>query len=144
MGKTKVLFVCEHNSARSQISEELLRKMAGELFEVQSAGLEPGMINPFVVEVMKEEGVDLTGKQTRDVFELYKAGKLYEYVVTVCDPEVDDKCPVFPGIVKRCNWPFPDPSRFEGTEESKLAQVRDLKEQIKKKIEDFIQTVSSS
>ncbi len=142
MDAIKVLFVCEHNSARSQMSEELLRKIGGHRFEAESAGLEPGTINPLVVEVMKEEGVDLTGKHTTDVFDLYKASKLYEYVITVCDPEVSEKCPLFPGIVQRLNWPFPDPSRFAGDRESKLAQVRSLKDEIKKKIREFVKNVT--
>jgi arsenate reductase (thioredoxin) len=143
MEKSKVLFICEHNSARSQMSEELLRKMAGDRFEVESAGLAPGEINPLVIEVMKEEDVDLNAKTTQDVFDLFKSGNLYEYVVTVCDPTVSDRCPIFPGIVKRLNWPFPDPSKFEGPDESKLSKVRDLKEEIKKKIMEFVQTETS-
>ena len=113
--KDRVLFICVHNSGRSQIAEEYLRKMCGGRFEVESAGLEPRAINPLVIEVMKEEGIDLAGKNPQSVFDLFQQGKFYKYVITVCEAEVEKKCPIFPGITKRLNWPFPDPSNVEGT-----------------------------
>lgn len=103
----KVLFVCIHNSARSQMAEELLRKYGGENFSVQSAGLEPGIVNPLAVEILKEEGIDIKGKQTQSVFELFKDGKLFHYVVTVCDEAIANdvlfsqvKRVVFIGVLK--------------------------------------------
>ena len=96
--KEKVLFICVHNTARSQMAEEYLRKLASDRFEVESAGLEPGTINPLVVEVLKEEGIDITGKKTNSVFEFYKEGRRYHYVITVCSKEASERCPIFPGI----------------------------------------------
>ena len=141
MEKTRVLFVCIHNSARSQMAEELLRKLAGDKFEVESAGLEPGKLNPTVVEALKEEGINITGKQTKAVFDLYKQGKRYSYVVTVCDEASAEKCPIFPGITQRIHWGFTDPSKFQGTDKEKLAKVREVKEEIKGALKKWISTV---
>jgi len=85
MTKKSVLFVCVHNSARSQMAEELLRKIAGNKFEAESAGLEPGVLNPYVIEILREEGIDITRKKTKSAFDLLKAGRRYTYVITVCD-----------------------------------------------------------
>ncbi|OGZ79836.1 MAG: arsenate reductase, partial [Candidatus Staskawiczbacteria bacterium RIFOXYA2_FULL_32_7] len=133
MAKEKVLFVCIHNSARSQMAEELLRKLAGDRFEVESAGIEPGKLNPVVVEVLKEEGIDISGKNTKAVMDLLKQGKFYSYVITVCDETSAERCPLFPGVAKRLHWGFPDPSKFEGTWEEKLVQTRTVRDQIQQK-----------
>ena len=85
MNKKKVLFVCIHNSARSQMAEAFLKQMAGDRLEVESAGLEPGKLNPIVVEAMKEVGIDISQNKTKSVFDFYKQGKKYDYVITVCD-----------------------------------------------------------
>jgi len=138
MQKTRVLFVCIHNSARSQIAEELLRKLAGDRFEVESAGFEPGELNPVVVEVLKEEGIDITGKQTKAAFDLFKAGRFYNYVVTVCDESSAEKCPIFPGVNQRIHWSFTDPSKFKGSFEEKLQKTREVKEEIKDRIQDWL------
>lgn len=138
MSKKKVLFICVHNSARSQMAEELLRKHAGDRFDVQSAGLEPGKLNPYVVKVLRDdEGIDISGKETRSAFELVKQGKRFNHVITVCDESSAEKCPIFPGNIERMHWGFPDPSKFNGTEEEILEKVREIKEQIKSKIRDF-------
>jgi arsenate reductase len=129
--RRKILFICQYNSGRSQIAEAYLRKFAGEHFSVESAGLEPAeAVNPLVVEVMKEEGLDLSGKKLQSVFELFKADRLYEHVITVCR-DTESKCPVFPGITKRWHCPFPDPAAVEGTREERLAKVREIRDQIK-------------
>jgi arsenate reductase len=141
MAKEKVLFVCIHNSARSQMAEELLRKLAGEKFEVESAGIEPGKLNPVVVEVLKEEGVDISAKKTRSVMDLLKQGKLYSYVITVCDETSAERCPIFPGLAKRLHWGFTDPSKFEGTSEEKLVKTRAVRDQIKKKLVEWLAIV---
>ena len=133
MNKIKVLFVCIHNSARSQMAEAFLKKIGGEKFEVESAGLEPGKLNPIVVEAMKEVGIDISNNKTKSVFDLYKQGKLYNYVITVCDESKAEKCPVFPGITKNIHWGFADPSAFTGTNEEKLAGTRKVREEINKK-----------
>ncbi len=96
MTKHRVLFVCVHNSARSQMAEELLRKIAGDRFEVESAGLEPGTLNPHAVAALREEGIDITGKKTVSAFDLLKQGRYYTYVITVCDETSAESCPIFP------------------------------------------------
>ena len=144
MEKDKVLFVCVHNSARSQMAEEYLRKLGGDQFEVESAGLEPGELNPLVVKVLQEEGIDISNKSTQSVFDLYKAGNNYKYVITVCSREAEEKCPIFPGVAERYNWPFPDPSALTGTDEEKLPKVREIRDLIKDKVNEFIEIVKSN
>ncbi len=139
--KQKVLFVCIHNSARSQMAEELLRKLAGDRFEVESAGLEPGKLNPIVVEALKEDGIDISGKETKAVFELFKQGRMYTYVIAVCDETNAERCPIFPGAHKKIHWSFTDPSQFQGTVEEKLVKVRAVKEEIRAKLQDWLRTV---
>ena len=140
MDKKKVLFVCIHNSARSQMAEEILRTLAGDKFDVESAGIEPGKLNPVVVEVLKEKGVDISGKKTQAVFDLIKQGKLYHYVITVCDETSAERCPVFPGVARRLHWGFTDPSTFEGGWEEKVVKTRAVREQIERKIKDWLKT----
>ena len=115
-----------------QIAEAYLRRFAGDHLRIESAGLEPApRINPLVVEVMKEEGIDLSGKKPQSVFDLFKAGKIYSHVITVCH-DTENQCPIFPGITQRWHWPFPDPAKVQGTEEEKLARVREIRDAIKK------------
>lgn len=137
----RVLFVCVHNSARSQMAEAYLQKYGKKQFVVQSAGLEPGTINPLVLEVMKEEGIDLCAKQTNSVHEFYKEGRSYDYVVTVCSKDAAERCPIFPGGGKRLHWPFDDPSQASGTREQKLAEVRRIRDQIRRQVLSFLQSV---
>ncbi len=120
------------------MAEELLRKFAGDRFEAESAGIEPGKLNPVVIDVLKEEGIDISGKQTRSVMDIIRQGKMFSYVITVCDETSAERCPIFPGVVKRLHWGFPDPSSFEGSYEEKLEKTRVVREQIRKKIEDFL------
>ena len=134
----KVLFICVHNSARSQIAEELLKKYASDIFEATSAGFTPTTINPLVVEVMKEGNIDLTDKKTQSVFSLIQAQTFFGYVITVCDRENEAECPVFPGLPKRFHWNLENPEYFTGTHEERLNKVRELKNQIKELILDFI------
>lgn len=134
----RVLFICVHNTARSQIAEEYLRRAAGDRFEVESAGLEPGTLNPYVVKILAEEGIDISGKETRSVFDVYRRGLTYAWVITVCSREAEEKCPIFPGPVRRLSWPFPDPSSFEGTEEEILERTREVAREIHRKIEAFV------
>ncbi len=138
MDKKKVLFVCIHNSARSQMAEELLRQLAGDRFEVESAGLEPGNLNPFAVEVLKEKGIDITGKKTQKAFDLFKQGRRYNYVVTVCDEANAERCPIFPGTLQKLHWGFPDPSSLNGSHEERLAKTRAVRDQIEVKIKDWL------
>lgn len=132
--KRKVLFVCIHNSARSQMAEAFLNQLCGDHFEAHSAGIEPGKLNPIVVEAMQEIGVDISGNQTKSVFDLYRSGKSFAYVVAVCDPEAAERCPIFPGVTQRLHWPFPDPSSAAGSREEKLAFTRTVRDQIKDRI----------
>ncbi|THB77840.1 MAG: arsenate reductase ArsC [Desulfobulbaceae bacterium] len=134
----KILFICEHNSARSQMAEAFLKHLSKGKLEAESAGLEPGTINPIVVEVMKEVDIDLSGNTTQSVFDLFKSGKQYDAVVTVCTPEVSEKCPIFPGKVLRLNWPFNDPSTAQGSESEKLEYVRGIRDQIKDQVQSFV------
>jgi len=130
--KIPVLFICQHNSGRSQIAEAYLKQLAGDHFEVESAGLEPAeSVNPLVVAVMKEEGADLSNKKPQSVFELFKEGKIYSHVITVCH-DTESQCPIFPGITQRWHMPFPDPAGIEGKEAEKLAKVREIRDEIKK------------
>jgi arsenate reductase len=138
----KVLFVCTHNSARSQMAEAYLRKFGGDVFEVESAGLEPGTLNPYVVRALNEEGIDISGKQTNDVFEFFKQGRLYSYVITVCSREAAERCPIFPGRATRLQWSFPDPSAFTGSDEEIMSKVRDVRDAIRERVRAFAQGVT--
>jgi arsenate reductase (thioredoxin) len=135
----KVLFLCVHNSARSQMAEAYLKKLGGDGFEVESAGIEAGIINPLAVEVMQMEGIDISNNQTNDVFDYYRQGKIFEHIITVCDSKTAEICPIFPGVVKIVNWPFDDPSKFTGTHKEKIQQTIYVRDQIKKSVQDFIQ-----
>lgn len=138
MKKMKVLFVCVHNSARSQMAEAFLNELGGDMFEAHSAGIEPGVLNPLVVESMKEIGIDISHKHTQDVFDIYKKGDLFSYVITVCEKEAAEKCPIFPGAAKRIQWSFKDPSKLTGTNEEKLEKIAVIRDEIKEKIKEFI------
>lgn len=122
------------------MAEAFLKQLTGDRFEVESAGLEPGKLNPLAVEVMKESGIDISQNKIKSVFDFYKQGKRYDYVITVCDESQSAGCPVFPGAVKQIHWGFDDPSRFEGTHEEKLQQTRVVRDAIKRKIEEWLKT----
>ena len=137
MKKKKVLFVCIHNSARSQMAEAFLNQICGEEFEAQSAGLEPGTLNPIVVEAMREIGIDISQNKTKAVFDFVKSSQNFAYVVTVCDEASAEKCPIFPGMTTRLHWGFPDPSAAAGSREDKLAQTRVIRDAIKQRVESW-------
>lgn len=139
--KTKVLFVCIHNSARSQMAEALLKRMGGDDFEVESAGLEPGKLNPLAIEVMKEVGIDISNNKTKSAFDLFKQGRLFHYVITVCDGASAERCPIYPGIVKKVNWSFEDPSSFQGSQYEKIEKTREVRDAIKTALENWIPTI---
>ena len=134
----KILFICEHNSARSQMAEAYLNHFGGDRLFAESAGLEAGALNSHVVDAMAEEGINISYKRTKSAFDLYKSQKQFDAVITVCSPAVSEKCPIFPGRVKRWNWPFADPSKLVGSHEEILAQIREIRNQIKTKILAFI------
>ena len=139
----RVLFICVHNSARSQMAEAFLRQMSGDEVSVVSAGLDPTVINPLVVAVMAEEGIDLSGKQTRKVFDLFKDGQLFDYVVTVCEESLEGQCPVFPGVTRRLHLPFPDPAAVVGAADERLAQVRRIRDAIKERMAGLARELAS-
>jgi arsenate reductase (thioredoxin) len=135
MMKKKVLFVCIHNSARSQMAEAWLNHLCGENFAAESAGLEPGKLNPLAVAVMREVGIDISDKKTRAISDVLKSGQSFSYVVTVCDETNAERCPIFPGVTTRLHWGFPDPAAVTGTDEERLVKVRAIRDAIRAKIE---------
>ena len=137
--KIKVLFVCIHNSARSQMAEAFLKKIGGDRFESQSSGLEPGILNPLAVEVMQEVGINISSNQTKSVFDFFKNGELFDYVITVCDGASAEKCPIFPGITTRLNWSFADPAALEGDNEVRRASARKIRDEIQTAVEAFVE-----
>lgn len=140
MEKAKVLFLCTGNSARSQMAEALLRKYAGDRFDVYSAGLEPQGINPLARKVMEEVGFDLSGHYSKDVSE-FLGTTHFGYVITLCD-HAESRCPIFPGASIRLHWPFEDPAAFQGTEERKLNKFREIRDQIRVRIESWLGELS--
>jgi arsenate reductase (thioredoxin) len=133
--KIKVLFVCIHNSARSQMAETFLNHYGSEHFSAESAGLEPGKLNPNVVEVMREKGFDISGNQTKSVLDFLNNG--YDFVVTVCDEASAEKCPVFPGNSTRLHWGFRDPSSLTGSSEDVMHYTRIIRDEIESKVREF-------
>lgn len=130
--KKTVLFICTHNSARSQIAEALTNKFKAATYEAYSAGTEPTMVNPYTVKVMAEIGIDVSGNQAKHV-NVYK-GRNFDYVVTVCD-HAKETCPFFPGAKKYLHQGFTDPSTFTGDEEERLSGFRKLRDEIKNWVE---------
>lgn len=107
-------------------------------FLAESAGLEPREINPFVLEAMREQGIDLSTKRAKKIFDFFKEGRLYDYVVYVCDKETEAQCPVFPGVRKILHWPFPDPAALEGSPAEKLVKVREIRNRVQRQVEKFV------
>jgi arsenate reductase (thioredoxin) len=136
----RVLFVCIHNSARSQMAEEILRKKAGNHFFVESAGLEPGTLNPTVVALLKEKGIDISLKKTQKVADVLNEGRTYDYVIAVCDGANAERCPIFPGASQRIHWRFTDPSQFAGSPEEKMQKVREVYLEIEEAIRKWLAT----
>jgi arsenate reductase len=130
-----VLFLCTHNSARSQMAEGLLRRLAGDRFEVYSAGTEATCVRPQAISVMAEIGVDASGQESKTLERYLRAR--FEYVITVCD-DANEACPVFPGAKNRLHWSFEDPSRATGTGEERLEKFRKVRHEIRSRIEKEI------
>ncbi|MGA3036783.1 MAG: aquaporin [Vulcanimicrobiaceae bacterium] len=129
-----VLFVCIHNSARSQIAEAFVNERCGGEIRAYSAGLEAGRLNPVVVQAMREIGIDISGKSTKRIDDADILSRTYDNVVTVCDEASAEACPIFPSSGTREHWSFPDPSTFTGTPLQILEQVRDLRDAIRTQI----------
>ena len=126
--KKTVLILCTGNSARSQMAEGLLRHDAGDRFEVASAGTRPTRIRPEAIEVMKELGIDISGHRSKSVDEF--AARNFDYVLTVCD-NARETCPIYPGHVNRLHHSFEDPAAVEGSQETKLAAFRKVRDQLR-------------
>ena len=135
--KKKILFICVHNSARSQMAEAFLNLICSDYFEAQSAGLEPGTLNPLAVEVMSEVGIDISENKTQSVFDVFKSGQFFPYVITVCDETSAGRCPIFPGITKRLHWSFPDPAALTGSYEERLKGARTIRDQIRGRVQGW-------
>ena len=120
------------------MAETFLKVIGGERFEAESAGLDPKPINPYVIKVMKEIGYDLSLNTSDSVMRFFKEGRLYDYVITVCDKSIEQQCPIFPGIARRLYWPFPDPQKVAGTEGEKLENIRSIRDQIREHIESWV------
>ncbi|HOT62246.1 MAG TPA: arsenate reductase ArsC [Treponemataceae bacterium] len=137
MEKKRVLFVCIHNSGRSQMGEAFLRAIAGDRFEVASGGIESGTLNPLVVRAMEEVGVSMEGHYAKKAQDFVDRGERFDYVVTVCDETSAERCPLFPGRHERLHWGFPDPAALSGTDEQKLAGIREIRDAIEAKVREF-------
>jgi arsenate reductase len=132
---TRVLFLCTHNSARSQMAEGFLRAMAGDRFEAGSAGTEKTSVNPLAIRAMAELGIDV-GEHNSKLYADVASGA-WDYLITVCD-DANERCPWVPGSVKRLHWSFPDPSRATGSEEERLAVFRRVRDQIQERLTDWL------
>lgn len=136
MNKSKVLFLCTGNSARSQMAEAFLRQYGGDRFDVYSAGLEPSVLNPLTVQVMEEIGVDMSGHYSKSLIQ-YLGKEHFGYLITVCD-RAEAKCPVFPGMGVRLHWGFEDPAAFQGSAADKLEKFRQVREQIRTAVQNWL------
>jgi arsenate reductase len=137
MDKTKVLFLCTANSARSQMAEAFLRSYAGDRFEAFSAGLEPKDIHPMTQAVMNEVGIDIGSQHSKPLKE-YMGKVHFGYLITVC-AQADENCPTaFPGVGQRLRWDFEDPTKFSGPEAARLGKFREIRDQIRKKVEEWV------
>jgi arsenate reductase len=130
--RTSILFVCTHNSARSQMAEGFLRALGGDRFDVESAGTEPGTLHPLAIQAMGEAGVDISLQRAKAVDPFYR--RAIDVVITVCD-EANEACPIFPNAKRRLHWSFPDPSRATGDDEEKFAVFVHVREAIRERIE---------
>ncbi|CAK8712772.1 MAG: arsenate reductase [Candidatus Electronema aureum] len=134
-----VLFVCIHNSARSQMAEAFLQQAGGGRFEAASAGIEAGRLNPLAVETMQEIGIDISGNAVTNVFDLLRQGKKFDYVITVCDDASGERCPLFPGQAERLHWPCDDPAKLTGSHAEQLERIRQIREQLRQRVAWFVE-----
>ena len=140
MDKIRVLFICTHNSARSQMAEGFLKHLGADRSEARSAGTDPGVLNPLAVQVMAEEGIDISGQRAKPLDAFLQ--EPFDYVITVCD-DANETCPVFPNARHRLHWSFPDPSRVEGTREERLSVFRAIRDAIRARVEQFLAAIPS-
>jgi len=123
------------------MAEAYLKKIGGAAFDVESAGLEAGKLNPFAVAVMMEDGIDISNNSTNDVFAFFNEGRSYDYVITVCDAASATSCPIFLSKHTKINWSFEDPSEFAGTDAEKLIRTRAIRDKIKNAVENFVEKI---
>lgn len=123
------------------MAEAFVNTYHGGKFYAESAGLEPGILNPHVVKSMADIGIDISKNPTKDVFTFFKEGRLYDYVITVCDEASGQRCPIFPGALKKINWSFEDPSALTGSVEDKLIKIASIRDSIKAKVDEFLKTL---
>jgi len=128
--KKRVLILCTGNSARSQMAEGLLRRDAGDRFEVFSAGVDPTAVKPEAIEAMREVGIDISNHRSKSVDEF--TGQEFDYVITVCD-NANEQCPLFPGKTQRIHWSFEDPAAVQGDKSIRLAAFRRIREEIRER-----------
>jgi arsenate reductase len=121
------------------MAEGLLRHLAGDSFHVESAGFEPRPLLPSAIRAMQLLGIDIAGAQSKTVFDLYRAGRTFDFVVTVCDESTAEQCPIFPGVCQRIHWSFPDPSAVLGSDEEKLQAAIEIRDQIRRRIEAWLE-----
>jgi arsenate reductase (thioredoxin) len=132
----RVLFLCTHNSARSQMAEELLRHIGGETFEVHSAGTEATRVHPLAVQAMANVGLDISAARSKHLNEYL--GQDFDYVITVCD-SANESCPIFPGDPERIHWSFPDPSAAEGSDAERLKAFEKVRDEIMLRLRTWVQ-----
>ncbi len=138
--KRNVLFLCTHNSSRSQMAEAFLRKYAGDQFNVYSAGLEPTEIHPMTRQVMAEAGLSLEGQSAKGV-QTYLGKLLVSHLIIVCE-EANSKCPYsWPGVYERLFWPFEDPDTAQGSHEERLERFRQVRDQIEQRVKAWLEEV---
>ena len=137
MSKPKILFLCTGNSVRSQMAEAFLRKYGGDHFQAYSAGVRPSGLNPLTVKVMNEVGIDVS-KQVSKGPEAYLGTTLFKEVINVCEEAEENSPTAWVALEIRTHWPFEDPAMFEGTEEQKLAKFREVRDQIEKKVKEWL------
>lgn len=125
------------------MAEAWLNQICGNEFEAQSGGLEPGAVHPLAIEAMREIGIDISHKRARKVFDIWKEGQAFAYVIKVCSEAESSAraCPIFPGVTVKLSWPFPDPSRFQGSDAARLEQTRHVRDAIKAMIETWCEEV---
>ncbi len=138
--KKRIMFVCIHNSARSQMCEAFVRTFAGDRFEVESSGIEAGHLNPLVVEAMEEIGISMEGHYAKPAQGYVDRAEAFDYVVTVCDEANAERCPIFPTTGHPIHWPFPDPSALSGTHDEQLASIRLIRDEIERTIRQWLTT----
>jgi len=126
------------------MAEAYLKKFGGDMYHVESAGLDAGKLNPLAVEIMREDGIDISNNQTHNVTDFFNDGKTYDYVITVCDAVNAERCPVFPGQVVKTAWWFDDPSLFEGSNDEKIEKIRAVRDKIRQAVLGFIAETNGS